>query len=527
VTFDLVIAGGTVVDGTGKPGYAADVGIAGEKIAAVGDLARAEARRRIDAKGLTVSPGFIDTHTHAEGALLVDPQHANGIRQGITTEFLGIDGMSYAPLSSFNFKTYRHWLGGLLGDPPEDLDMGSVAAFRRHYHKKVAVNTAYFVPNATVRLQVLGFEDRPLDADQLQAALRLTREGLDQGAIGLTTGGKYYPGPWADTDELTELCKVVREAGKVFMCEPRKNPVTRAYGGGGVVEGVEIAKRCGVKLHFAHYRTQPESAGRIDLIMDPIDTIRTADTDISFDIYPYPSGSSIPVSLLPAYAQEGGPKAILKRLGDPAEKRKIAAFLDKEEAAILATIVFAYAAHTPALEGVHLGDLAKQRGKSPGEVLCEVLLEQNLKLGHVAAPPKDPETRRLMDRDLMTLLARPDYMVCSDITPAGTYPHPRSYGAFPRFLGRLRREVGGLSLEAMVHRMTGRPAERFAITDRGRIEKGRYADITLFDAATINDTATYENPRQFPLGIPTVIVNGQLAVDDGRCTGVLAGQAVP
>jgi N-acyl-D-amino-acid deacylase len=525
--FDLVIAGGTVVDGTGKPGCRADVGVAGEIITAVGDLSRAEVTRRIDATGLVVSPGFIDTHTHAEGALLVDPQHANGLRQGITTEFLGIDGMSYAPLSSYNFKTYRHWLGGLLGDPPEDLDMSSVAAFRSHYHKKVAVNTAYFVPNATVRLQVLGFHDTPLNSETLEAVRRLTREGLEQGAVGLTTGSKYYPGPWADTEELVELCKIVREAGKVFMCEPRKNPVTRAYGGGGVVEGVEIARRTGVRLHFAHYRTQPESAGRIDVIMNPIDSMRTSETDITFDIYPYPSGSSIAVSLLPADAQEGGPQVILQRLRNAADRRRIAQYLDREEKQMLETIVFAYLPHAPELEGTRLRDLAEKRARSLGEVLCEVLLEQNLKVGHVGAPPESEAVRQRMDRDFMELLARPDYMVCSDITPAGTFPHPRSYGAFPRFLGRLRREIGGLSLEAMVHRMTDRPARRFGLTGRGRIEKKHFADITVFDAEAINDTSTYVNPRQFPLGIPYVIVNGRVAVDNEQCTGVFAGQAVP
>src|SRR5215831_5401702 len=177
--FDVLILNGVVVDGTGARGYRADVGVVGERIDAIGDLAHAETRRVIDAAGLTVAPGFIDTHTHSEGALLVDPQHACGIRQGITTEFLGIDGMSYAPLSSDNFKTYRHWLGGLLGDPPAELDMSSVAAFRGHYHRKVAVNTAYFVPHATVRLQALGFHDLPLRGEALELACRLVREGLD------------------------------------------------------------------------------------------------------------------------------------------------------------------------------------------------------------------------------------------------------------------------------------------------------------------------------------------------------------
>jgi len=526
--FDVVIAGGTIVDGTGRPGYRGDVGIKSETIEAIGDLSKAESARRIDASGLTVSPGFIDTHTHSEGALLVDPQHANGIRQGITTEFLGIDGMSYAPLSAYNFKTYRHWLGGLLGDPPEDLDMSSVAAFRGHYHKKVSVNTAYFVPHATVRLQALGFHDKPLRGDPLREAKRLVREGLEQGAVGFTTGGRYYPGPWGDTDEIAELCVAVREAGKVYMCEPRSGPVgARAFGKHGVTEGMEAARRAGAKLHFAHYRTNEETAGHIEKIMAPVEASRTADHDVTFDIYPYPTGSSIAISYLPDEAQEGGPKAILERLRDPVQRKAIAAAIEASDAARLATIVFSYMPNAPELEGKTLRALADKRGRSRAEVLLELLLEQDLKVGYLAEPPASDAVWQQLDRDFMTLLARDDYMVCSDITPAGNMPHPRCFGAFPRFLGRLRREIGTLSLEAMIHRMTDRPARRFGLTRRGRIEKGWFADLVVFDEAKVNDTATYREPKQFPTGIPYVLVNGAIAVDKECCTGIYAGQAVP
>ena len=526
--FDVVLVGGPIVDGSGRAGYRGDVGLKGERIEAIGDLSRAEAARVIDAKGLTVAPGFIDTHTHSEGALLVDPQHANGIRQGITTEFLGIDGMSYAPLSSYNFKAYRHWLGGLLGDPPEHLDMSSVTAFRGHYHRKVSVNTAYFVPHATVRLQALGFHDKPLRGEPLEVAKRLVRDGLEQGAVGFTTGGRYYPGPWGDTDEIAELCKVVRETGKVYMCEPRAPHVaTRAFGQNGVSEGMEAARRSGAKLHFAHYRTNEETAGHIERIMAPIEGARTAEHDITFDIYPYPTGSSIAISYLPDDAQEGGPQSILQRLRDPAERRAIAEIINAKEEPRLLSMVFSYMPSAPELEGTTLRDLAVRRGRSKGDVLLEVLLEQNLKVGYLAEPPADQAVWTQLGRDFMELLARDDYMVCSDITPAGNMPHPRCFGAFPRFLGRLRREVGGLSLEAMIHRMTDRPARRFGLTHRGRVEKGWFADLVVFDEASVNDTATYREPKQFPVGIPYVIVNGAIAVDDERCTGVFAGQAVP
>jgi N-acyl-D-amino-acid deacylase len=527
VTFDLVLAGGTVVDGTGAPGVRADVGVVGDAIAAVGDLARAEAGRRVDVSGLVVAPGFIDPHTHAEGALLVDPQHAMGLRQGITTEFLGIDGMSYAPLSPASYRLYRRWLAGLLGEPPEDLDMSTVAAFRTHYDRKVAVNTAYLVPFGTVRLEVLGFRDAPLRDAALDRARHLVQAGLEQGAVGLSSGSKYYPGPWGDTEELVALCEPVRAAGAVYMCEPRSAHLERAHGGNGVAEALEVARRTGVRLHFAHYRTTPETAGRIDAVMELIAPAQADGLDVTFDIYPYPAGSSIPVSYLPGWVQEGGPDAILRRLADPGERRRLADALDGDPTIPLAQLVCSYAGTDPALEGMSLADLAGRRGATPGAVLCELLLSERLALGHVAAPPRSVAVWRRMSRDCMELLARPDYMVCSDITPAGRFPHPRSYGAFPRFLGRLRRELGGLSLEAMVHRMTDRPARRFGLARRGRVERGCFADLVAFDADRVIDTATYDDPCQFPAGIPYVVVNGQVAVDRERPTGVLAGRAVP
>src|SRR5262245_40146881 len=321
--FDVLILNVVVVHGTEAPGDRADVGVVGERIDAIGDLASAETRRVIDAAGLTVAPGFIDTHTHSEGDLLVNPQHASGLRQGITTEFLGIDGMSYAPLSPENYRAYRHWLSGLLGWPPEDLDMSSVAAFRAHYHKKVAVNTAYLAPNGTLRLEVAGWRDVPLTGGLMKRYKRLLRESIEQGAVGFTTGSSYYPGPWSSTDELVEICKLVAEMGAVYMTEPRRANPERAFAGGGVLEALEIARRSGAKLHFAHYRTNPRNAGKVGELMKDIDAAKAKGADITHDIYPYATGSSVPISFLPSDVQEGGPDAILPRLKDPAWRRKI------------------------------------------------------------------------------------------------------------------------------------------------------------------------------------------------------------
>ena len=524
--FDIVIRGGTVYDGTGAPGRHADVGIIGERIEEVGDLAEAEAARAIDARGLAVAPGFIDTHTHSEGDLLADPQHANGLRQGITTEVMGLDGMSFAPLSAANHLIYRRWLAGLLGDPIPGLAMDSVAAFRSHYHRRVAINTAYLVPHGAIRLELLGFRDVPLTGDDAKEARRMVAQGLEEGAVGFSTGASYYPSPWGDTAEFLDLCRTVGDAGSVYVVEPRKVELDRARGGDGVEEALYIGRETGVKVHFAHFRTGAHNAGQVETLLGPIDRAKAEGVDCSLDIYPYPAGSSICVASLPGFAQEGGPDAILRRLADPAERARIARFLE-EEYEPLDEVVFTSLPKNPGLEGMTLTDVAGDRGLPPGETLCQLLLEEELKIGYLSAPPVNTGLWRQVSRDSLELLSRPDYMACSDITPTGSMPHPRCYGAYPRFLGRLRRRFGVLSLEQMIQRMTDNPARRFGIRSRGRLEKGCFADAVLFDPDRVIDTATYEDPKQYPVGIPYVLVNGQVAVDGERCTGVMAGQAVP
>ena len=219
--FDVIIEGGDLIDGTGAAPRRADVGISGGDITAVDDLSAAEAERRIDATGLTVAPGFIDTHTHTEGVLLGDPQHAMGLCQGITTEIFGLDGLSYAPLSRANYLLNRRYLAGLLGWPPEDLDTSTVAAFRQAYHRTVAINTAYLAAHGAIRLEALGFHDAPLVGAPLDHARRLVRESIEDGAVGISSGLNYYPNAWCDTDELVELAKATRDAGSIHVIELR------------------------------------------------------------------------------------------------------------------------------------------------------------------------------------------------------------------------------------------------------------------------------------------------------------------
>ncbi|MDP3064211.1 MAG: amidohydrolase family protein, partial [Chloroflexota bacterium] len=373
---DVLILGGTVVDGTGKPGRRADVGISGERIEAIGNLSNAETRRVIDATGLTVSPGFIDTHAHSDGALLVDPQHANGLRQGITTEILGQDGLSYAPLSRENFRMYRHYLSGLLGFPPEELDMGSVEAFRAYY-QYVGINTAYLVPHGAVRLETVGFRDVPLVGDDLEAAKRIVQEGIEQGAVGFSTGLSYYPNSYSDTQELIELCRACHEAGGVYVTHIRNANVERGFGGGGVAEALEIGRRSGVRVHFSHYRTTPANPGQVAQIMAQIDQAKAEGVDCTLELYPYPTGSGYPLYYFPGWFHEGGPEAMLSRLRDASQRARLVVWLDDRYTGQWEDTVFTFvpSEKNRGLEGMSWADVAKQRGVSIAAMLCDLLVE--------------------------------------------------------------------------------------------------------------------------------------------------------
>jgi N-acyl-D-amino-acid deacylase len=525
--FDLILSGGTVVDGSGRDRLRADVGVTDDRIAAVGDLSAATARRTCDVTGLIVSPGFIDTHTHLEGWLLVDPIPEFALYQGITSVILGLDGMSYAPLSRDNYIMYRDWLSGLLGRPPTSIATASVAAFRQNFHKRAAVNTAYLIPHGAIRLGTLGFRDRPLTGPALDQALTAVRVGLEEGAVGFSTGSAYYPGPWADTAELVELCKVVSAHGATYVNEPRMRNLDRATAADGVGEAIEIAQRSGTKLHLAHFRTSPQTAGSVEAFMAKIDDAIASGLDCTFDIYPYPTGSSILISRLPPSIQEGGPTAILERLKDPVTRSRIAQYLDTEHSESLGSAVLSYVGGSPELEGRSLADLARERTQTLGVCLCDLLVSSELAVGYLVSPPDDLASWWQTSADCMTLLSRDDYMVCSDFTPAGRFCHPRSYGAFPRFLGRLRHEFPVMSLEQMIVRMTSRPADRFGLSQRGLLQTGYFADIVAFDEIGFVDTATYDNPRRNAPGVRYLLVNGEFALDEGTVTRAVSGRAIP
>jgi N-acyl-D-amino-acid deacylase len=519
--YDLVIKNGRIYDGTGNVSYTADIGIKDEKINKIGDLSKEQSLDTIDASDLSIMPGFIDSHCHSDMALLYDRQHASGLCQGITTELLGVDGLSYAPLSPDNLKMYAKYNAGLNGCFEEvNLDFTDVNGYLNKFHEKVSVNVAYHIPHGTIRLEALGFHDIPLKGYALEKAKDLMREGFEQGAIAFSTGLSYYPHSYSDTDELVELCKVCVEYDAPFVIHLRT--VFREKMFDAVEEALEVARRSGVRLHFSHFRTNEKTCGKVDELLAPIEKAQKEGLNITMELYPYYAGSGYAIMYLPPWAVEGGYEEILKRLKDPSLREKI--IKGMKENTIQTEGTFTHLKKNKKYVGMDYMDVAKKRDQSVEDMMCDILLEENLEVGIHTNPTKDEEKRLQMDKDFVHFLSKPYYMVGSDGIPLGLKPHPRAFGAFPRFL--ILAEKYGLSYEDFANRTSFLPAKTFKLIGRGRVSEGYFADLTIFNPKQLKDNATFESPRRSPDGIKYVIVNGTVAVYNEKVTGLFAGKAL-
>jgi len=522
--YDTVIHNGSIIDGSERKAYVADVAVKDGRIAGIGRYAKEDARDWIDAAGQVVCPGFIDTHVHSDVELLWDRQHASALYQGVTTEVLGQDGLSYAPLSKANLDMYFQYLAGLNGNPDIALDWSSVMAFRRKFDGKAAVNTVYQVPHGALRLETVGFRDVPLVGGDLAKAKEILALALDEGAAALSTGLSYYPGSYCDTQELIELAQVVAEKNSVYVTHLRtvfKGPAFDPVG-----EALEIGRKAACAVHFSHFRTNAGSAGKVPELMHDIDEAYQAGMDVSLELYPYTFFSSTGVIYLPPWAVEGGYSATLERLSDPGLRDDIAAGIEQDihfkSGGILSYLP---SGKNNDLLGKTFQEAAALRDQPISRLLCELLLDERLAIGICGESAKDPAIEAQIERDFLELLSRPYYMVGSDAIFLGDNPHPRAFGTFPKLL-RLSRE-NAFPLEKMINRMTLVPAKRFGLHDRGEIAAGKAADIVVFDPQTVTDTATLQKSRSAPVGITHVWVNGKPAVRNEKVTGIFAGRALP
>lgn len=494
--YEVLIVGGTVYDGSGAPGRRADVALAAGRIARVGALADAPARRRIDARGLAVAPGFIDLHAHIDPILQL-PGCESAVRQGITTSLGGPDGTSPWPL----------------GDYLANLD-----------NIPLGMNVAYLVGQGSIRRAVLKLVDRPPTSAELATMQQMVAQAMDAGAFGLSTGLKYLPGAFTKTDEIVALARVAAEKGGFYTSHLREE-------GEGLIPAVEeaiaIGRQAGIPIVLTHHKVVGKpSWGASVRTLALVDEARAAGFDVSIDQYPYAASNTSISILIPAWAMAGGREEFKRRMADPAQRRKahaeiVHAILTDRGAGDIARVQFATVAWKRDLEGRTLRDWCVERGLPPtAESGADLVIEAESNGGCVCI------FHAMDDADVERIMRHPQTMIASDgrLAKLGVeQPHPRAYGTFPRVLARYVREKKVLTLEAAIFKMSGQPALRLGLKDRGRVAEGMRADVVIFDPATVRDEATFKDPHRYPQGIPFVFVNGIAVVDDGRFTDARPG----
>ena len=521
---DLQIINATIYDGSGNKPYHGSVCVTSGKITAVqpGRAAFATASETIDAHGMALCPGFVDTHTHSDMVLLHDGAMPSSASQGVTTEIIGQDGLSYAPMSKENLRAYApyiHGLNGFFGDA--DLTFETVDDYLSRYEKHISVNVAWLVPHCALRLDTAGFENRLLTPEEKDKAAAIAWQAVKDGACGFSTGLSYYPGAFSDTQEIVHICKAVKEAGGIYVTHLRS--VFREARFDPVQEALEIARQSGVKLHFSHFRTGGNMIGHADELLKPIDDAIQDGLDITLEMYPYPYGASYAPMFVPMWANDGGMDKILERLEDPVNRRKIAEEIDRFYPGFDGVIT--YAGSTEQLMGKTFGEIAAQKGVSKGNAIAELLLSEKLALSfHDVNPGLSAEQQKAFDRDVVSMLSRPYYMVGSDGIRIGKYPHPRGAGSFAR-VWRIAREHA-FPYEKLVNRLSALPCRRFGLKNRGELKKGFAADMVLLDPDRIKDCATDENPFDMPEGIEYCWVNGECTFRNGSVLDTRAGKVL-
>ena len=521
---DLLILNGLVIDGTGSPGFYAALGVQGDQVRVLlGEVSDVEANQTIDARGHVVCPGFIDVHSHGGLVILGEPRHEPKVRQGITTELIGVDGNSVAPFKSQeDLHSFIELDSGLNGIPPMPAQWSTVAEYLTMYDNKVAVNICYILGNAPVRIWSVGWNDRPATGAELEDMKAVVREAVEEGACGLSTGLDYPPGSYADTNELIELSKVVALMGGIYHTHTRRSLAKL-----GLLkpweEALDIGRGAGIPVHLTHYRQRREGVGSHLDYLGLVENARNEGMDVTFDCYPYVFSSSRAIMDIPNWAKDGGPGRLRQALNSPTDRERLREEMSGATTATGSSIGDYWMTNfrkpqNKQYEGHTLSEIAVMRGQDELDALFDLSLDEDLGLCIVYVGA-NPQT-------LPAFVSHPYGMVGSDGILLGDYPSPRTYGCFPVILAEFVRAEKHLRLPEAIRKMTSFPAQRLGLRDRGILRDGMKADIVVFNPETVKAPATREDPKQFPLGIPYVIVNGQVVIRDGEHTGALPGLAL-
>ena len=525
IMYDLLILDGRVHDGTGTPWYHGDIAVVGDRITDVGKLKSASARQVIHADGGFVCPGFIDLHTHSDLQLLANPIHECKIHQGVTTDVIGHDGLGLAPVTRKTAAILQDQLSAWNGCPDLEWDWTNITTYLDRFENNVAVNVAMLAPHGTIRMLVMGIEDRTPENDEMKQMKSLVDRCMAEGCIGLSTGLTYSPCMYASDDEMVELCRALKPYNG-FYC-----PHHRSYGRDVLqanYDTIEIARRAGVSLHLTHCHVgYPMNRGRAPELLTAMDRALTDGIEITMDSYPYLAGNTYLHAFLPYWMQEGGSEAILERLKSADIHDRLRHDMEVTGSEGFGSVPMGWemlqiggveGEHDPQIVGMFLPDAAERAGKSCYEFFVDLLMESSLGVSCLAHIGNEENVR--------AILKHPNFMVSSDGILVGDRPHPRGWGSHAKFLSHYVRDLGLLTWEEGIRKMTSSPARRIGCMDRGVLRPGMKADLVVFNPETLRDTATYENPVSHPVGVDHVAVNGILVLENGAPTGAMPGQTL-
>ena len=528
VGYDLVIRGGLVYDGSGGEPYAADVAVRGDRIAAIASHIQQRGKVELDARGKAVSPGFINMLSHPEESLLVDGRALSDLSQGVTLEVIGEDSMG--PL------TPR--MKALMAQRETDISFPvtwtTLGQYMEGLEKRgISPNVAAFVGEGTVRANLLGEDDIQPTPEQLEAMEALTRQAMEEGALGLTTALIYAPNTYAKTPELVDLAKVSAVCGGIYIAHIRDESAGLL---GAIQETIDIARASGAPAEIYHFKQSGrDNWDKLDAAVAMINAARVAGVRITADMYTYPASATGLDAAMPAWVQDGGLEKWIERLKDPAIRTRVAAEMADphphwdnafHNAGADGTLFLSFKTERlKPLIGKTLAEVARARGKSPEETAMDLVVEDGTRVEVAYFGMREANLRREVALPWMAFDSD-----ASAPAPEGVFlksaVHPRAYGSFARLLGKYVRENHDLSLQEAVRRLTSFPAETLSLTDRGRLKPGYYADIVVFDPKVIADKATFAQPHQLAVGVDDVLVNGGLALEDGRATGAPTGRFV-